>query len=209
VWDCLCEALSCSHAAGGTTATRLGKIQESSRLIDPANSSQPCAPGHSFLFGHLLYLKTYLDRIPKDAHFQYAFGMIGRENFLETGAYYIDLWPMTGITLIIISPEVASQVTQTNPRLNCERPKLLPRWFKPITGGLTMFDLDEAAWKPWRVVFNKGFHSDRINSLVPGIVQETMVYANTLRTLAKKGELVLMESITLRFTIDVIGKTIL
>jgi hypothetical protein len=75
------------------------------------NSLQPVAPGHSFLFGHLLYLKTYLDRIPKDAHYQYAFGEIGLEHFSDTGAYYMDLWPMTGATLLIISPTVGTQVT--------------------------------------------------------------------------------------------------
>jgi hypothetical protein len=167
------------------------------------------APGHSFLFGHLLYLKGYLDRIPKDAHYQYAFGEIGREHFPETGAYYIDLWPMTGITLLIISPKIGTQVTQTNPRLNCNRPKLLSRFFLPITGGPTMFDVNEAAWKPWRAVFNKGFHSNHINALVPGMLEEILVYAETLRTAARKGDIIFLEPITLRFMIDVIGKTIL
>jgi cytochrome P450 len=170
---------------------------------------QPVAPAHSFLFGHLLYIKTYLDRNPKDAHYQYAFGEIGRDHFIEPGAYYIDLWPMTGMTLIIISPEVGTQVTQTNPRLNCERPKLMPRFFAPITGGRTMFDLPEAAWKPWRAIFTKGFHSDHINSLVPGIVQEVQIYADVLGRLAEKGEVFCLEPVTLRFTIDMIGKTVL
>jgi cytochrome P450 len=171
--------------------------------------SQPVAPGHSFLFGHLLYFKGYLDRLPEDAHYHYAPAEIGMEHFAENGAYYIDLWPMTGSTLIITSPKIGTQVTQTNPRLNCKRPKLLSRFFLPITGGPTMFDIDEAAWKPWRAVFNKGFHSDHINSLVPGIVEEVSVYANTLRAAAEGGNLIFLEPITLRFMMDIIGKTIL
>lgn len=72
-----------------------------------------------------------------------------------------------------------------------------------------MFDVNEAAWKPWRTVFNKGFHSDHINSLVPGIVDEVLVYADTLGAAANKGDMVFLEPITLRFMMDVIGKTIL
>jgi hypothetical protein len=170
---------------------------------------QPVAPGHSFLFGHLLYFKGYLDRLPKDAHYHYAPAEIGTEHFAETGAYYLDLWPMTGITLIIISPKIGTQVTQTNPRVNCKRPKLLSRFFLPITGGPSMFDVDEAAWKPWRAVFNKGFHSDHINSLVPGIVEDVSVYANTLHNAATGGKMIFLEPMTLRFMMDIIGKTIL
>jgi cytochrome P450 len=135
--------------------------------------------------------------------------MIGTEHFFETGAYYIDLWPMTGITLVIISPKIGTQLTQTNAQLNCNRPKLLQRFFGPITGGPTMFDVNEAAWKPWRTLFNKGFHSDHINSLVPGIIEEVSVYTEILRAAAKKGEMLFLEPLTLRFMIDVIGKTIL
>jgi len=135
--------------------------------------------------------------------------MLAIEHFPSTGAYYIDLWPMTGITLLIISPKMGTQVTQTHPQLNCNRPKLLARFFAPITGGPTMFDVDEVAWKPWRALFNKGFHSEHIYSLVPGMIEEVGVYANTLRAAAKKGEMMFLEPLTLRFMIDVIGKAVL
>lgn len=206
-----CQTLPCSYATDRASTERSGEILQSPSKPRGklSNASQPVAPGHNFLFGHLIYLKGYLDRIPKDAHFQYAFGMIATEHFPETGAYYIDLWPMTGITLVIISPKIGTQLTQTNAQLNCNRPKLLQRFLGPITDGPTMFDVNEAAWKPWRTLFNKGFHSDHINSLVPGIIEDVSVYTEILRTAAKKGEMIFLEPITLRFMIDVIGKTIL
>ncbi|KAM7203984.1 Cytochrome P450 [Rhypophila sp. PSN 637] len=80
---------------------------------------------------------------------------------------------------------------------------------KPITGGPTIFDLGEEEWKPWRAIFSKGFQGDHIMSLVPAIIQETLVYADTLNNIATKGEICLLDPITLRFTIDIIGKTIL
>ncbi|PVI03211.1 hypothetical protein DM02DRAFT_521270, partial [Periconia macrospinosa] len=145
----------------------------------------PVAQGHSFLFGHLLYLKSYLDRIPKDAHYQYAFGEIGTEHFPGTGAYYIDPWPMTRFTLVIISPKKVHksdrQIHEIAPSQTCYQD-----FFLPITSGPTIIDVNEAAWKPWRSLFNKGFHSDYIQSLVPRVIEEMLVYADTIRAAAKR-----------------------
>jgi cytochrome P450 len=145
--------------------------------------------------------------LPKDAHYQYGFATIAREVFSDSGAFYMDLWPMSGLFLTIVSPKIGVEITQTNPKLTSDRPKLLRRFLKPITGGLTIFDLDEKDWKPWRVVFNKGFHSERMYSLVPSMVEEVQVFAGTLRKLAAKTEICFLDPITLRFTIDMIGKT--
>lgn len=90
-----------------------------------------------------------------------------------------------------------------------ERPELLPRFFKPICGGPSLFDLREKDWKPWRAIFSKGFSTDYILSLVPGMVDETVVYCNMLQNLAIQQELFCLDLKTLRYTIDVIGKTIL
>ena len=72
-----------------------------------------------------------------------------------------------------------------------------------------MFDLPENKWKPWRAVFSKAFSADHKLSLVPGMVEETTVYCHTLKVLALKKAMFDLDSITLRFTIDAIGTTIL
>ena len=72
-----------------------------------------------------------------------------------------------------------------------------------------MFDMREHEWKPWRAVFSRAFSAEHIMLLVPDMVDETMVYSETLRKLAKQAELFHLDLTTLRFTIDVIGKTIL
>jgi cytochrome P450 len=170
---------------------------------------QPVAPGHSFIFGHLLYLKSFLDRLPTGAHYQYGFATIAREKFHDTGAFYMDLWPMSGLFLAVVSPKIGTEITQSNPRLTSERPRLLRRFLKPMTGGLTIFDLGEKEWRPWRAVFNKGFQNEYIMSIVPSMVEETMVYAETLCGLAAAGTMCFLDPITLRFAIDMIGRTIL
>lgn len=166
------------------------------------------APGHSFFFGHLLYLKSMLDRLPRNAHYQYALGDVTREHFSEEGVYYIDLWPVSGLFLTVVSPSVANQI-HANPEISMESPSLLPRFFKPICGGPSMFDMCEKDWKPWRAIFSKSFSADHVLSLVPGMVDETLVYCETLRSLAVKKNMFYVDLTTLRFTIDVIGKTIL
>ncbi|KAF2870279.1 sterigmatocystin biosynthesis P450 monooxygenase StcS [Massariosphaeria phaeospora] len=178
-------------------------------LRDRQRRGLPVAPNHSLLFGHLFFLLSVLKRLPKDAHYQYSFALIAREHFYNEGCYYLDLWPMGALIMITVSPQIGIQITQTNAALHSDRPHLLRRFFKPITGGPSLFDMDEKDWKPWRAVFNKGFHNVRTMSLVPGIVEETLTYAETLRGLAAKGEMCFLEPVTLRFTIDMIGKNVL
>ena len=167
------------------------------------------APGHSFLFGHLLYLKSVIDTLPRKCHYQYAFREIARHHFINQGVYYIDLWPVSGLYLIVVSPDVAVQATQVNSSLATDRPPLLRRFFKPIAGGPSLFDMQEKEWKPWRTTFNKGFSPDHILSLVPGMAKETSVYCSTLRRFARQGDLVFLDPTTLRFTMDLTGRTIL
>lgn len=168
----------------------------------------PVAPCHPFLFGHLFYFKKALDKLPPNAHYQNALGDIAREHFQNEGCYYIDTWPVSGILFIVVSPHIANQI-HANPNMSMQRPPLLPRFFKPIAGRPNMFDMREHEWKPWRTVFSKAFSAEHILSLVPDMVDETMVYSETLRRLAEQREMFQLDLTTLRFTIDVIGKTIL
>jgi cytochrome P450 len=170
---------------------------------------QPIAPNHNFLFGHLLLLKKLSDELPKGAHYQYMFCDIARKHFTKEGAFYIDLWPMSALFLAVVSPNTAMQINQPTSSLASERPPLLRRFFKPIAGGTNLFDLPEKEWRPWRAVFNKGFSSEHVSSLVPGMVKETLVYLETLRGHAREGNMFFLDNMTLRFTMDMIGKTIL
>ena len=149
-----------------------------------------------------------MDKLPPKAHYQSALGDIAREHFQSEGLFYIDLWPVSGILLVVISPHVANQI-HANPTISMQRPPLLPRFFKPICGGPSMFDMKEHQWRPWRAIFSKGFSADYVLSLVPEMVDETLVYSETLQRHAQRKEMFHLDLTTLRFTFDVIGKTIL
>ena len=97
-----------------------------------------------------------MDTLPPNAHYELAFGEIFREYFTREGAFYVDLWPLSGLYLAVISPTAAIEAAQTSD-ISCERPRLLERFFKPIAGGPNLFDLGEKDWRPWRAIFSKGF----------------------------------------------------
>lgn len=137
------------------------------------------------------------------------FADIAHEHFSDTGVYYIDLWPASGMMLIVTSPLVATQVAQTNKTLFSDRAFMLQRFFKPIAGGPNLFDMPEREWRPWRQVFNKGFSDEHVTGLIPHVVKETRVFEETLEGLARTGEMLDLDLVTLRFTMDIIGQTIL
>ena len=169
----------------------------------------PVAPNHSFFFGHLLYLKTRLDALPPQAHWTYALGDIGRDHFAEEGCFYIDAWPVTSLILVVFSPQIAAQVQQSNAPIAMTRPTLLPKFFKPIAGGRNLFDLGEREWRPWRAVFVKGFNAAHISALIPGMVKETQAYCKALQKRVGTGEIFSLDELTLRFTMDLTGETVL
>ncbi|PQE07815.1 cytochrome P450 protein [Rutstroemia sp. NJR-2017a WRK4] len=169
----------------------------------------PVAPCHSFFLGNLLYLKDCIDKIPYKAHYFYAFGDIYRSNFQNEGVFYLDMWPVAGLMLVVISPSVATEAFQNNPLISMRKLDMLAKYFKPIAGRPNLFDMQEADWRPWRTAFNKGFSTEYLTTLVPGMVMTCAQYCETLRLLARDGEMFQLDSVTLRFTLDLIGRTIL
>ena len=150
-----------------------------------------------------------MDALPKNAHYQYTFADIAREHFQSEGLFYIDLWPASGLMMILTSPLAAAQAAQTNTKICYERASMLKRFFKPIAGGSNLFDMTENEWRPWRAVFNRGFSTEHVTNLVPQVLRETEVYKERLKDLASKREMFYLDLVTLRFMVDVMGRTIL
>jgi cytochrome P450 len=147
--------------------------------------------------------------LPRDVHKTFLFGEVCRRYFPQQGACYIDLWPFASPFLLVTSPALAAQATQTNMALALERPRELRRWLRPLAGGVSLFDMSADEWRPWRAVFNKGFASAHVLSLVPGMVDECLVYRQKLRQHARDKAMFFLDPLTLRLTMDFIGRTVL
>ena len=159
-------------------------------------------PEHSMAWGHLLTVKPIMDSLPDDAHPFYVFGEASRK---FSGLYYLDLWPFSPPFLMVTSATAAAQVTQ-HTSLAFDRPLALQDWFLPITGGPTLFDMPEKEWKPWRAIFSPGFSNTYLTGLIPHMVEETMVYSAILKAHAKKRDIFELDTTTLWFTMDLIGR---
>lgn len=159
-------------------------------------------PDYSMAWGHLLTVKPIMDSLPDDAHPFYVFSQAGRG---FSGLYYLDLWPFSPPFLMVTSATAAAQVTQ-HTTLAFNRPLALQDWFHPITGGPTLFDMAEKEWKPWRAIFNPGFSNTYLTRLIPHIVEETLVYRTVLKEHAQKGAVFRLDTVTLWFTMDLIGR---
>ena len=166
-------------------------------------------PAHSFAFGHMLVLQSIFKHLPSDLHKMLYFGEIMQRDFSKGGIYYIDLWPFSEPIIMIVDPDLATQATQTNSKISMQRPPSLQRWFAPFVGGPNLFDLPEKEWKPWRQLFNQGFSAGQNLSLVPLIVEESLTYCETLRKLARQGDIIKFDAITLRYIMDVMGRTMM
>ncbi|KAL8963213.1 MAG: hypothetical protein Q9183_005040, partial [Haloplaca sp. 2 TL-2023] len=72
-----------------------------------------------------------------------------------------------------------------------------------------MVSLEGKEWKTWRSIFNPGFASGHLMSLVSGMVADTLLFINTLADHAANGTIFKLEDAATRLTVDIIGKVVL
>lgn len=108
--------------------------------------------------------------------------------------------------IIPLVPEMALQFTVSN------NPKKSPReadFLVPLAGELNMVSTNGEVWKKWRSTMNPGFQAAHLMTLVPGIVDDALVFCEILEEHARKGDVFRMEDATTRLTVDIIGKVVL
>ncbi len=134
---------------------------------------------------------------------------ICRRYFPEQGICYLDMWPLNDTLILVSSPALAQQATQTNPAIAAERPPAVGDYIRPIAGGPNLFDMPEKEWKPWRAVVNKSFGAAHVFALVPSIVDECLVFRDTLLEHARRGDIFALNPVARRLTLDFVGHLIL
>jgi cytochrome P450 len=78
-----------------------------------------------------------------------------------------------------------------------------------IVGKTSMIMSNGAMWKQARSLFNPGFAAAHLMTLIPTIVDDTLVYCRKLDKFADSGELTPMEDSLSRLLIDVMGHVVL
>lgn len=92
---------------------------------------------HSFAAGHLVAIKYWLDKFPRDAHKNLVFGAISRQ---FKSAHYVDMWPFSEPFLIVTSSVLAQQVVQTT-KIAYEKPDAIREWFRSLAGMMSQVQL--------------------------------------------------------------------
>ena len=108
--------------------------------------------------------------------------------------------------LIIADPSAAAKVT-IQP---CLRKHQYTRDYMDILAGpLNMVTMEGKEWKQWRGIFNPGFSSGHLMSLVPEMVSDTVLFTQILLKHASTGKIFQLENAGTKLTIDIIGKVVL
>ena len=143
---------------------------------------------------------------PRDAHPNLHFTLISRRYNLGP-IFMFDSWPFNRDKLMWISdPVIAAQVTQTR---SLPKHITIRQYTEHLTGSSSMLFTEGAEWKTMRSLFNPGFSATHLMTLVPGIVNDSAIFAEKLAEMAKSGELFLLEEMAARVTVDIIGKVVL
>ena len=165
-------------------------------------------PPHNPILGHVPLAASIVMALPSHAHHFYLGDQIRRRYPELDTAFYLDLWPFGPTMLMVIAPDIMHQFTQDR---YLPKHEGVRQFMKPMTGEHDMVTMEGQMWKRWRSIFNPGFSAGHIMTLIPGIVEEVVVFRNLLRERAKrkKNDIFQLEKLALNLSIDIIGKVVL
>lgn len=143
---------------------------------------------------------------PPNAHMHNWLPYIQKKSDLGD-VFYLDLWPLGPRFCFMADPEVISQFITTGQSL--PKSYLETDYLDIFLGKSNMVSVEGAHWKSLRSMFNPGFSSGHLMTLVPYIVDAAVVFHEVLGQKAETGELIPLEEYATRMTIDIIGKVVL
>ncbi|TVY23578.1 putative sterigmatocystin biosynthesis P450 monooxygenase, partial [Lachnellula hyalina] len=120
--------------------------------------------------------------------------------------FYVGTWPFGPPILAIAAPDPAYQITQAHSLPKYYR---LRQYMQPRTGGGDLVTMEGSEWKKWRNIFNPGFSSGHLMTLVPEIMQDVSRFCKVPRQTAERAEVVSMDTLTTRLSLDIIGRVAL
>ncbi|KAL8711127.1 MAG: hypothetical protein Q9225_007178, partial [Loekoesia sp. 1 TL-2023] len=108
--------------------------------------------------------------------------------------------------LVIIDPVAAAQVTIQN---SLRKHPSTQDYVYPLLGDKNLATLEGKEWRMWRAIFNPGFSSGHLMSLVGGMVSDTVLFTKILADYATQGKIFQLEEAATRLTVDIIGSVVL
>jgi len=150
-------------------------------------------------FGHLKIFGDLTKEFPKELH-PHSYLHIVREKYGLGDVFYMDAWPLGYPMLAISHPQIAEQA------LLQPKHESLSGYLSPITGAHSLIYMEGKEWKKWRSIFNPGFSHSHLMTLIPGIVEDSLVFCDILEEHTRKADVFRLEELATRVTVDIIGK---
>ena len=163
-------------------------------------------PPHHLLFGHIPLAASIIRNLPKRAAHHYLGDQIRRRYPDLDEAFYLDLWPFGPRMLIAISPELMHQYSQER---YLPKHSAVQKFLDPFVGKHNLISTEGSMWKQWRARFNPGFRAVQVMNLIPGIVDEVVVFRDLLRERASKNEMFQLEELGLNLALDIMGRVVM
>lgn len=146
--------------------------------------------------------------MPSNGHGQMVPLVVALEypEVMKAGAVYIDVWPIQEPMLAVLHSDMIAQFTQEQSQQKHPR---MRSTFLPMTGATDLVTTEGQEWKTDRSIFNPGFSAKNLLSLIPAFVEEALVFKKLLLEIADSGEVVKLEHLTTKLTVDIIGRAVL
>ncbi|OCT50551.1 aflN/ verA/ monooxygenase [Cladophialophora carrionii] len=166
---------------------------------------QPPMEGGRF-WGHLKIAGDCKRLFPPNCHMQNWTNYI-RKKYNLGDVFYVDWWPLGPRWVFIADPVLASKFLTTGQSL--PKSRLVGKYLAKLLGPSNMVSLEGQAWKSLRSIFNPGFSASHLITLVPYVVDSSLVLLDLLREKAETNEVVELDPLTIGFAIDIIGKVVM
>ncbi|KAI0014897.1 cytochrome P450 [Xylariomycetidae sp. FL0641] len=195
--------------AGALLCTALGYFAHAfythrRKINELRKQGVPMPEGWSWVFGHLLVLQKYVDKIPPDAAVAWAMRDLCQE-FADTEVFLMDIWPVYPALYTLFGPTATSQVCNKH---NLPKGATLANAMNPVTGGPSMITMNGEEWKFWRSLFNPGFSTGAMLNNVPHIVDSMLIFHHKLAEQVGKG-IFSLDDLATKLTMEVILKVTL
>ena len=105
-----------------------------------------------------------------------------------------------------MSPQMMHQYSQDR---YLPKHSTVQEFLDPIVGKHNLVSMEGSMWKQWRARFNPSFSAVQVMNLIPGIVDEVVVFRDLLREQASKNEMFQLEELGLNLSIDLIGRVVM
>ncbi|SLM34293.1 cytochrome p450 [Lasallia pustulata] len=145
-------------------------------------------------------------KLPLDCHPHYLPGQVMRAMPELGPIFYFDAWPMADPMLFVASAAGAYQITQ---EYSLPKFRVMRDFIDPLAGEYNLVTMEGDMWKRWRSIFNPGFSSSHLMTLIPDILEDTLTFCGILRQHVQKDDMFSLEELTISLTVDVIGRVTL